>query len=113
MLTFFYSLLLTSFIRFLTQSKPVVKEDATFRTANSIVVPPLDVTVLTSDVSFLCDVKGDCHKRGLNRFWERTRPLFERNAIRSIEIVVATTGSIVLTNAANALAQKTTQGDEQ
>jgi hypothetical protein len=88
----------------------VVKEDATFRTANSI-VPPLDVTVLTSDASFLCDVKGDSHKRGLNRFWERTRPFFERNAIRSIEIVVATTGSIVLTNA-DAVVAKLKQGDE-
>lgn len=59
----------------------------------------MDITILTSDVSFLCDTRGDCHKRGLNRFWERARPLFENNSIRSIEIVVAETGSIVLSNA--------------
>jgi len=74
----------------------VVKEDQVERPAHS---PPLDVTVLTNDVSFLCDTKQECHKRGLNRFWERMRPLFEDNAIRSIEICVAETGSIVLSNA--------------
>lgn len=79
----------------------VVKEDQVERPANSVMlhVPPLDVTILSNDISFLCDARGECHKRGLNRFWERTRPLFECNAIRSIEIVVAETGSVVLFNA--------------
>ena len=76
----------------------VAKEDQAERPANSV-VPSLDVTVLTSDVSFLCDAKQECHKRGLKKFWERARPLFENTLIRSIEIVVAETGSIILSNA--------------
>jgi hypothetical protein len=73
----------------------IVREDRANQSNNSIAAP-LDVAILTNDVSFLCDPKQDCHKRGLNRFWERMRPFFERNAIRSIEIVVAETGSVVL-----------------
>lgn len=78
----------------------VVKEDTTrVDDGEDGFVPPLDVTILTSDVSFLCDTKQDCHKRGLNRLWERVRPLFENNSIRTVEICCAETGLVVLSNA--------------
>jgi hypothetical protein len=79
----------------ITVVEAIAREDHANQSTNSIAAP-LDVTILTNDVSFLCDTKQDCHKRGLNRFWERMRPLFEYKALRSIEIVVAETGSVIL-----------------
>ena len=80
---------------FRSSVEAVAKEDQDCQSTNSLVTP-LDVTILTNDISFLCDIKEDCHKRGLNRFWDRVAPLFRRNAIRSIEFIVAQTGCVAV-----------------
>jgi hypothetical protein len=57
---------------------------------------PLDVTLLTNDVSFFTDTKIDSHKRGLNRLWERIRQKFQASLIRSVQIIVFETGVVPL-----------------
>ena len=57
---------------------------------------PLDVTLLTNDVSFFTDTKIDSHKRGLNRLWERIRQKFQAGLIRSVQIIVLETGILPL-----------------
>jgi hypothetical protein len=59
-------------------------------------VPPLDITILTNDVSFLSDTNETSHKRGVGSFWERVKPKFLDSKIRNLNIVMASTGTLVL-----------------
>jgi len=56
----------------------------------------MDVTILSSDVACLCDTNTEAHQHGVNRFWNRVRDFFQNGSIRSIEIVILQTNSIIL-----------------
>ena len=72
-----------------------VEEDKKMKDV-SLANAPLDVTIFTSDVAFFCDTNEEAHRHGVNRFWARVRDFFQSASIRSIEIVVFQTGSILL-----------------
>lgn len=74
-----------------------IQQDKLNRASSSTVVAPLEVTLLTNDVAFLCDTKEASHKLGLKNFWDQVRPLFRDDLLRSIDIVVAETGAVELT----------------
>jgi hypothetical protein len=53
---------------------------------------PLNITLLTTDVSFFCDTNEASHQSACSKFWDHAAKLFEASAINSIRIVVAKTG---------------------
>jgi hypothetical protein len=57
----------------------------------------LDITILTNDISFFSDEKEASHKRSLGAFWDRLKAKFQASKIRKLQIVLATTGTQVLT----------------
>ena len=58
---------------------------------------PLNITLLTNDVSFLSDTREKAHQLALNAFWNRTKPHFLKAKLRNIQIVVLLTDSVVVT----------------
>jgi hypothetical protein len=58
---------------------------------------PLDITIMTNDVSFLSDTNETSHKRGVKTFWERLKPNFQNDKLGNLQIVVISTGTVVLT----------------
>jgi hypothetical protein len=55
---------------------------------------PLDITVMTNDVSFLSDTNETSHKRGVKTFWERLK---QNVKLGNLQIVMISTGTVVLT----------------
>jgi hypothetical protein len=58
---------------------------------------PLDITIMTNDVSFLSDTNETSHKRGVKTFWERLKPKFQNGKLGNLQIVMMSTGTVVLT----------------
>jgi hypothetical protein len=54
---------------------------------------PLTVTLVTNDVALFCDSE---HKEAVQKFWNRMRPFFHKNNLRSIELVVMQTGTVTV-----------------
>ena len=57
---------------------------------------PLDITMMTNDVSFLSDTNETSHKRGVKTFWERLKPKFQNGKLGNLQIVMISTGTVVL-----------------
>lgn len=74
----------------------IVAEDA--KLGSSSKLPPLDITILTNDVSLFCDTDTKVHEKGVDRFWKTVAPLFQDSKVGKIQIVVATTGTVVTMN---------------
>ena len=68
---------------------------------------PLNITIISSDLSFCCDINGGSHKRAMNRFWDLVEPFFEDGTLRSIHIDIIKTGVIAM---ANPIAKETEDG---
>ena len=50
---------------------------------------PLSVTLLTNNLSLLCDQNIDgAHKAAFTSFWNRVRPFFQKNLVQSIEMEI-------------------------
>ena len=50
---------------------------------------PLSVTLLTNNLSLLCDQNIDgAHKAAFTSFWNRVRPFFKKNLVQSIEMEI-------------------------
>jgi hypothetical protein len=49
---------------------------------------PIEITIISNDVAIFTDLNIDSHKRALTRLWERLRPKFHSNLIRSVNIVI-------------------------
>lgn len=61
---------------------------------------PLSMTLLTNNVSLLCDDDVDgAHKAAMASFWNRIKPFFHKKVIRSIELEIVRVGSVVFTQA--------------
>lgn len=67
---------------------------------NTIPQTPLELTIISNDVSLFTDTDSDSHQRAISRFWARVRVAFNNNIIRSVNIVVFETGvsGLELTN---------------
>ena len=59
---------------------------------------PLSITLVTNDVTLLCDISGQSHKQEIIKFWKTIRPHFHSSKIRSIDLIIVETGVIVLSN---------------
>lgn len=57
---------------------------------------PLQITVLTSDLSLFCDTNQDSHKTGIVAFRDVVAPFFQDGSLSEIRIVVAKTGKLAL-----------------
>jgi hypothetical protein len=68
-----------------------VEEDAKFGSADKT---PLDISILTNDVSLLCDTDAQSHKTGVDRFWKSVAPFFQDAKVGSIQILMAKTGTL-------------------
>ena len=53
--------------------------------------------MMTNDVSFLSDTNETSHKRGVKTFWERLKPKFQNGKLGNLQIVMISTGTVVLT----------------
>jgi hypothetical protein len=69
-----------------------VAEDA--RHGSTADKTPLDISILTNDVSLLCDTNAQSHKTGVARFWKSVAPFFQDSKVGSIQIVMAKTGTL-------------------
>jgi hypothetical protein len=58
---------------------------------------PLDITIMTNGVSFLSDTNKTSHQRRVKTFWERLTPKFQNLKLGNLQIVVISTGTVVLT----------------
>jgi hypothetical protein len=70
----------------------IVAEDA--RHGSTVDKTPLDISILTNDVSLLCDTTTESHKTGVARFWKSVAPFFQDSKVGSIQIVMAKTGTL-------------------
>jgi hypothetical protein len=70
----------------------IVAEDA--RHGSTVDKTPLDISILTNDVSLLCDTTAQSHKTGVARFWKSVAPFFQDSKVGSIHIVMAKTGTL-------------------
>lgn len=57
---------------------------------------PLDITILVTDVSLFCDSDVESHTGAVDRFANYVAPFFHKSRLNSIQIVVASTGTIAL-----------------
>ena len=57
---------------------------------------PQDIVIITNDISFLADTNEESHTRGIDEFWERVKPYFLKSELRRLQIVVATTNSVIV-----------------
>jgi hypothetical protein len=69
-----------------------VAEDA--KNGSTVDKTPLDISILTNDVSLLCDTDAQSHKTGVTRFWKSVAPFFQDSKVGSIQIVMAKTGTL-------------------
>jgi hypothetical protein len=61
--------------------------------------PPINVTIISSDISLFCDTNEDSHKIAFKAFIDRMSPYFDQAILKSIHIVVATSaGELALRN---------------
>ena len=62
---------------------------------------PLSITLITSNMSLLCDDDMDgAHKAAMTSFWNRIRPFFHKRIVHSIELEVVRVGTVVFAQAA-------------
>ena len=56
--------------------------------SGSINGTPYEITIVSNDVAFFTDVNITSHKRAVARLWDKLRPKFQSNYIRSVKIVI-------------------------
>jgi hypothetical protein len=77
---------------FFSTVSSIVAEDA--RHGSTVDKTPLDISILTNDVSLLCDTNAQSHQTGVARFWKSVAPLFQESKVGSIQIIMAKTGTL-------------------
>lgn len=70
----------------------IVAEDD--KAGSSAKLAPLDITILTNDVSLFCDPDDQSHTAGVDRFWKKVAPFFQDSKVGKIQIVMAKTGTV-------------------
>ena len=74
----------------------IIEQDAKTQLGHKKQRRPLDVLLVSNDVSLFCDTNEASHKRATSRFWDLVKPFFQDSTLRSIQIVVVKTGTVAL-----------------
>jgi hypothetical protein len=73
---------------------------------------PLDVTIVTNDLSLFCDINEASHKRAISRFWDLVKPFFQDKTLGTIHIAVAKTGILALAREASPSTEEHPSNDQ-
>ena len=74
---------------------------------------PLDITILTNDVSLISDTRELAHESGLDSFWSRIKPKFLDSKVQNIHIVVLLTNAVVVEDDSSSPVENRDPNDEQ